>query len=569
MEMEKEILKVVPLSSLYKVFPESEPENSKTCSFTALKNEPLSVQFAYRIHDCKDDNLSLNVRLETDLPVSLYSVGYVPVAHTEVSGLDDHYSPGLFPDILFPKKVNPEIKKLRPFPPVNTEVGEKIVLHAGKDCWKSIWLTFGEQKECPAGEHIVRVVFYSRVDCAPVGECSIKVKIIDAKLPKQTLKYTNWLHCDCIADVYDVEMFSDRFFAILERFVRLAAQNGMNTLLTPCFTPPLDTEFGEYRRPAQLVKVDVLDGKYQFDFSLLKRFMDLAKKCGIRYFEHSHLFSQWGAEYAPQIIATVNGRERRIFGWHTKASGKKYAEFLRAYIAALLEFLKQEKMDKYFLYHISDEPSEGHLNSYKKAKSLIGDMLEGYTMIDALSSYGLYEKGAVQTPVVSTNNVQDFKGRCKSYWCYYTGDEVKAGQSNRFIVCSSERNRMLGIQMYTGQVEGFLHWALNYYYDIASQGVFDPSKDPNGYSGRAAGSTYLVYPAADGEVYQSIRQKIFYEGINDFRALKLLERLRGRKFVESLIEQAYGKVDFFTSAGSEEKLLSFREEINRKIEESL
>ena len=109
--MEKEILQVVPLSSLYKVFPECEPESSKTGCFTALKNEPLSVQFAYRLGDYKDDNLSLNVKIETDLPVSLYSVGYVPVAHTQVSELTDHYAPGLFPDILFPKKVNPEIRK--------------------------------------------------------------------------------------------------------------------------------------------------------------------------------------------------------------------------------------------------------------------------------------------------------------------------------------------------------------------------------------------------------------------------------------------------------------------------
>ncbi|MGN1093931.1 MAG: DUF4091 domain-containing protein [Candidatus Neoclostridium sp.] len=562
-------LKIVPLSSLHKVFPEGEPEKHTKTAFTTLKNEPLSVQFAYRLEENSAAHLSVNAVIETDLPVSLYSVGYVPVAHTAVDGLADSYPPGLFPDILIPKKVNPQIKKLDSFLQVNTELGEKTFLHAGKDCWKSIWLTFGESKNCPCGNHTVKVSFYSRDDMSLVGESSITVKVIDAKLPAQTLKYTNWLHCDCIADVYGVEVFSDEFFAVLEKFVRSAAQNGMNTLLTPCFTPPLDTARGEYRRVVQLVKITVRDGKYLFDFSLLKRFMDVARRCGIRYFEHSHLFSQWGAECAPQIVADVGGRQRRIFGWQTKASGKKYSDFLHAYIPALLDFLKSEKCDKKFLFHISDEPFAEHIVSFGKAKSVIGDMLDGYTVIDALSEYDIYKKGLVEIPVVSTNHVRDFKGKCKNYWCYYTGGEVREGQSNRFIACSSERNRMIGIQMYAARVKGILHWAFNFYYDVLSRGTFDPCKDPDGFAGRAAGTTYFVYPTPDRDVYQSIRQKVFYEGINDFRALSLLEKLKGRKYAEDLIEEFYGKVDFFTSAGSEEKLLSFREELNKRIEQSI
>ena len=567
--MEQDILRVVPLTSLHKVFPEGELTSARKDMFTSLKNEPLSVQVAYRLHDFAEERLPLNVKIQSDLPISLYSVGYVPVPHAEVTGLSYGYQPGLFPDILLPKKVNPKTRKLNSFLKVYAEEGEKIVLHAAKDCWKSIWLTIGEREKCKAGNHTVKVIFCSRLDDTVVAECDIQVKIIDANLPKQTLKYTNWLYCDSIADTHNVELFSDRFFEILGNYMQMASLNGMNTVLTPCFTPPLDTAIGDYRKTVQLVKVTYEDGKYSFDFSLLKRFIDVAKKNGIAFFEHNHLFTQWGAEYAPQIVATVKGRQKRIFGWDTKAGGAKYTKFLRAYLPALITFLKAEGVDKKFLYHISDEPSLKHLKGYATAKKALGVFLDNYIMIDALSDYELYKRGLVQTPVVSTTRVQDFKGRCKNYWCYYTGGEIQEGQSNRFLVCTNERNRMIGLQMYTGRVKGFLHWAYNSYYDILSQGLFNPCIDADGYGGRAAGTTYFVYPSPDGTVLQSIRQKIFYEGINDMRALLLLERLKGKRFVNELIEKHYGEVTFFTPAGSEEKLIAFREAVNECIEKAL
>mgnify|MGYP007022607128 CR=1 FL=1 len=36
-------------------------------------------------------------------------------------------------------------------------------------------------------------------------------------------------------------MFSERFWTVLERYVKTAADYGINLLYTPLFTPPLDT----------------------------------------------------------------------------------------------------------------------------------------------------------------------------------------------------------------------------------------------------------------------------------------------------------------------------------------
>ena len=67
----------------------------------------------------------------------------------------------------------------------------------------------------------------------------------------------------------DLSVFSDRFFDILKNYVSTAARNGMNMLLTPAFTPPLDTPLNCERMTVQLVGVERETGRYRFDFSLI------------------------------------------------------------------------------------------------------------------------------------------------------------------------------------------------------------------------------------------------------------------------------------------------------------
>ncbi len=551
------------LNSLEKVFTDSDL-NCKECAvFSCLKNEPLNFQLAYRT----EENIScpVFVKITSDLDLTLYSVGYVPVLGSGNVSFPEQYKLGLFPDILWPKKINPTVVKAKnPWNEFRLENDEANYLKAHRS-WQTLWLCANENgKSKHIGEHEVTVEFFERQTGKLLSTATATVNVIDAKLPEQKLMYTNWFHCDCLADTYRVEMFTDEFFEIFEGYVKTAAENGMNMILTPCFTPPLDTGIGLKRKKAQLVSVVKKKGKYIFDFSLLKRFVDICRKAGIKYFEHSHLFTQWGAKYCPNIYCTVGGRERLLFGWETEATDPEYTGFLRQYLTELKEFLKSENLTKKILFHISDEPMGSHAESYKKAKEQIIDLLDGFTVGDALSHYSLYEDGLVKMPIVLTDKIGDFLGKCNNLWCYYTGNQ-QASLSNRLIVNSSERNRMLGVQMYYHKIKGFLHWGYNYYYDILSHGLFDPKVNPEGY-GVLAGTSYAVYPNSDGTALQSIRQKVFYEGINDMRALSLLERLYGREFTVKLIEKHFGRVDFTTEAESPEKLIDFRNEVNKFIE---
>ena len=96
---------------------------------------------------------------------------------------------------------------------------------------------------------------------------------------------------------YGFKAFTDEYWETLRNYLNKAVKYGMNCVLTPIFTPPLDTEIGKERPTVQLVKINTAgNGAYSFDFSLLKKWISISKECGIEYFELSHFFHTMGSE---------------------------------------------------------------------------------------------------------------------------------------------------------------------------------------------------------------------------------------------------------------------------------
>jgi len=451
--------------SLEVITPEAGASAPELKHWTICKNEPFSFQLAYKILDNPDaevtpDALFFNIRVTGCPDISLYHVACVPVMHS-YSRIVPKQPIGMYPDILIPKKINPPIirQTISESPGYRCiESGEQINLAAYNDSWRQAWFVVNEEGGVmPAGAYTVNIELLD-LNGNKVGENSLMLEVLDAMLPEQTLYYTNWFHNDCLADFYGLSVFSDEYFTVLKDFLYAAAKNGMNMLLLPAFTPPLDTAIGEERMTVQLVGITKEDDRYSFDFSLMKRYIDVARQAGIRAFEHSHLFTQWGAAHAPKIMANVNGKAQRIFGWETDAAGEDYQTFLHAYIPAVRAFLRQEGLEATTLFHVSDEPSDSNFETYQRACASVQDLLEGCTVGDALSEYRFYESGIVKTPICRTITASSFVGKCDRLWIYYIGEDCHDGLSNRLIQLPRERNRSMGWQLYWAKAKGFLHW---------------------------------------------------------------------------------------------------------------
>lgn len=150
---------------------------------------------------------------------------------------------------------------------------------------------------------------------------------IPTSLPQQTLIHTEWLHTDCLAAYYELEVFEERYWQLVEAYITFGVEHGQNMVLPPLFTPPLDMPVGGELPTVQLVGVTYQDGRYAFDFQLLDRWSAICRQAGIKYLKFSHLYTQWGAAAAPKIIRKRQGKSGLLFGWQTSSTGKRIRPF--------------------------------------------------------------------------------------------------------------------------------------------------------------------------------------------------------------------------------------------------
>lgn len=539
------------LSSLCKVFPDTEPVSDPECTaLTVLQDDVVSFQAAFTGRNERTVTVKAQVSSPLGGLVRLRRVGLVPVGYPHHPEMDDNYlrkDPGLFPDVLEELPAD----------------GEMPVV-AGQ--WGALWVDVETRPDTPAGVYPVEV---SLTDQKGDTLCTVRaeVRIIGARLPEQELIHTEWFHADCLADYYHVRPFSEEHWAIVEHFIRLAARRGINMMLTPTFTPPLDTAEGGERTTVQLVDVCQKDGLYSFRFHRLKRWVELCQSAGIRYFEMAHLFTQWGAKAAPKVMATVDGEYRRIFGWETPAVGGAYTEFLHAYLPALTARLREWGIADRVFFHISDEPHPEHLEGYLAARNSVRKYLRGFQTVDALSNYEFYENGAVAHPVPGLDKIEPFLAHgVPELWTYYCTSQWNR-VSNRFIDMPSARNRILGVQLYEYRLAGFLHWGFNFYNSAFSRRHIDPWRTTDADGAFPAGDPFLVYPGEGGRPVESLRLMVLQEAINDLRALRLLEQLAGRKLTMSLIEDGLASGLTLTEyPKSDAYLIRLRNRVNREIE---
>ena len=337
-------------------------------------------------------------------------------------------------------------------------------------------------------------------------------------------------------------------------------------ILTPIFTYALDTEVGKERPTTQLVKVKMIgDSKYEFDFELFDRFINLAKKCGYEYFEMGHLFTQWGAKATPKVMAETGDGIKRIFGWDVPSDDVRYSCFLQQFMPELVEELKKLKVFDKTFYHISDEPRESSIDNYKAGYDLIKQFVPEERIIDAMSNYSFYEKKVLNKPVPSTSAVKQFiDAGVSDLWTYYCCD-ARVKLSNRYFAMPSYRTRVIGIQLYLYDIVGFLHWGYNFYFSQYSMRPINPfvQTDCDGFA--ESGDAFLVYPGSEGEPLDSLRLKLLRDAFQDIRALKLLEKKKGKTFVKDLINEELGEITFTDYPRFIKCYIDFREKVNRLI----
>ncbi len=549
-----ETLKLKVVSSLEKCFYDDSIEKFPTLEHISMfKNEKLSLQICIKETDDNVENYLATLKIEGALRdfISVKQILCVPNAKpTAGKRYDDNYLrtvPGLYPDLI-------------------TELSYHGRVSVPGNNLRTLWLDVNLPENFEPGDYSTKFTLIKSDKDEVLATAELDISVVEAMLPECDIPHTEWFYTDCIADYYEVEVFSEKHWEYIENFARAAYENGMNTILTPVITPALDTYIGGERTTTQLVGITLENGAYSFDFSKLDRWIDMCHRIGIKNFEIPPFYTQWGANAAPKIVAAVDGVEKRIFGWDTDSLSKEYTDFLDAFIPAIIAHLKLRGVDKQAFYHVSDEPNLEQFEHYSATADNIKKHLQGYTIIDAVSHVEVFQKGILDTPVVIASAMQSFidAGADKA-WIYYCCCPVTTF-TNRFISMPSARTRILGIQMYKFNIKGFLHWGFNYYNCQHSYNTVNPYADTTGDYFAASGDAYLVYPGKHGVPEASIRLMQMRDAFQDIRALQLAEKLYGRDYVLGLIDEGLDTPLTLSEYPKDaEYILNLRERINKAI----
>ena len=543
-------IQVKTVSPLEKVFCRPDLNAKEMTRLSGLRGEIVSFQIAVQA-DFRAD-ASCRVCSERELEIRVRETGLVPC--TIPAMREDPFVltslPGLFPDPLLPI--------------------ENGWIYLSPYNWHSFWISVRIPEDAAPGEEILKMEVNIRDFYHPERilsrQMSLPLEIVPERLPEQKLKNINWFYADCIMTRYKVECWSPEHWELLGKYFRNMAEHGNNILLTPLWTVPLDTGVGRERPTVQLLEISLENGVYHFDFSRLAKWIALAKECGIQMFEMSHAFTQWGAKFTPKIMVKVDGREEKRFGWHVAADSPEYAKFLRALMAELIPFLKEQGLEKKCYFHVSDEPTLEDLESYRKAMALMKSAVGEFPILDALSRIEFLEQGISEYPVPGTPEIDTFmKASPKERWVYYAGF-WENGLPNRQFGMPSIRNRIMGTLLYLYHLDGFLHWGYNFWYTAHCQDLeIDPYLVTDAGRKFCGGGSFMVYPGKNGPV-DSLHFEVFRDGLQDLRAMRCLEEKIGRDAVVALIHEGLSyPISMPRYPHDAEWLLEMRTRINRHL----
>lgn len=527
--------------ALEKILPDAEIRHEQKRGIK-LSGERFAFQVCLRTEE--QAVLRCKLDYESDLPLCVYREEYVSGLFTCNLGHDGYIldeKATVFPDALIPY------------------AGEEFSLAPGVN--SVFWVELCASANVLPNEYKIRFTARNTQKPEDCACAEYSVRVLGGELAENDLLVTKWIHSDCIAQSAHTRPFTQKFYRAFRSAIWLAVQSGQNTAYLPLFTPPLDTAVGGERFTVQAVDVYEKNGEYRFSFENLDELVRICREEGVRYFETSHLFTQWGARFCPKVLVRKeNGKTEKRFGWKTSSESAEYTSFLAAFLPALSMHLNELGIREYTYLHLSDEPPVEDLARYMRLHAFVKQYSGGMKTMDAFSEYGFAEQGAPDFPTVIEGEEDEFIRHGKDFALYYSCITDKNNHPNIFLNMPLLRVRVLGVILYLQRAKGFLHWGYNFYNSALSLRRIDPFRTTDGDGTLPAGDPFCVYPDGHGGVYSSIRQETFAQAMQDYRLLKSCEGIIGRDATLQIL-QKYGFANGYDYSHDENDYERLREEL--------
>jgi hypothetical protein len=365
------------------------------------------------------------------------------------------------------------------------------------------WIEVRIPREAPAGE------FRGAVILETAGgnvEVPLVLRIWGFEIPeKPRLHVTQWFTFPGIPFAKTVEPYSDRWWALLEKFARTVAEHRQDT----------------FQAPFHLIRMRrAADGRFAGDFSRFDRWCETFFRAG----PFARIELGFVARLEGGGLTDPGSRMRPgKLPVEVEAGAPKPSEdeAFRGYLRALRDHLAERGWLERSMIHIHDEPFIQHEESYREVARIVAEAAPGLRRIDAIETEDFFGSLEVWVPKLShlANWHETAFRRAKEggaeLW-FYTCCHPTGRYPNRFLDYPLLKTRVLHWIAYGEGLDGYLHWGLNHF--VAD----DPFSEAAQTGGLPPGDPAVCYPAADGYL-GSLRWSAMRDGLQDYETLRVLE----------------------------------------------
>lgn len=417
-----------------------------------------------------------------------------------------------------------------------------------------VWIEAKLGKDIKPGEYEAVIKVYTHrmfEDEKLIRSLTYKINVVDVLLDETSDFYLDlWQHNSNIARKYDVALWSDGHFAIMENYIKSLAELGQKAISVVVSEVPWSGQHSAYisTNPSNMFEYNIVqvtlkeNGEWEYDFSALNRYIELCMKYGIdSEIEVFGLINIWINEDAGfgNIIEDYDDGIRVRYLDEVSGTYKymKKKSQLAQYIKALEEnFIRNNWIEKVRI--LGDEPSD--LEVLKGRLREIKSIAPSFQFKICINNVSVMEEnlpGVVDyVPKLMCvchdyDKAMKIKESIDGKLLFYLSCWPKT--PNTFICSPLIESRIVPwLSLYMG-FDGFLRWAFTAWPE-------EPLKEISyRYPRWPAGDTCFVYPGKTGKPLLSLRYKNLQKGIRDYNIFKKYIEKNGKEALKEQMKKVF------------------------------
>ncbi len=337
------------------------------------------------------------------------------------------------------------------------------------------------------------------------AELPLRLRVRDFEVPMERHQHvTNWFTFPGVPWKDTVETDSEQYWELARKFAEIMARHRQNI-----FRHWLSWASFSY---------DPDDG-FSADWSRFDRWAEVFFDTG-----HFDRMEIWGTGRRTGSHAALDTRVVMVdFSVETpEGVDLSTEEKFHGVLALLEEHLQQRGWADRAMIHVSDEPFQPSVRSYCEVADALHRAAPSLKVIEAIEAEGFGDSLDVWVPKLSHLNLwwenfrEEREQRDIELW-FYTCCHPVGRYPNRFLDQPLTAVRALHWISYLYDLDGYLHWGLNYYANdepFTEEGISGP---------HPLGDHAIMYPGEDGPI-GSLRWSAMRDGLQDYEYLWVLEQ---------------------------------------------